>query len=37
MPQSLLGVSEDDLRQVALGGLTRRLQTIDVPLESVFT
>jgi ribonucleoside-diphosphate reductase beta chain len=34
---SLLGVSEDDLRQFALAGLTRRLQIIDVPLESVFT
>ena len=32
---SLLGVSEDDLRQFALSGLTRRLQIIDVPLESV--
>ena len=33
---SLLGVSEDDLRQFALDGLTRRLQIIDVPLETVF-
>ncbi len=33
---SLLGVSQDDLRQFALGGLTRRLQIIDVPLETVF-
>jgi ribonucleoside-diphosphate reductase beta chain len=33
---SMLGVSEDDLRQFALGGLTRRLQIIDVPLETVF-
>jgi ribonucleoside-diphosphate reductase beta chain len=33
---SVLGVSEDDLRQFALGGLTRRLQIINVPLESVF-
>jgi hypothetical protein len=32
----VLGVSEDDLRQFALGGLTRRLQIIDVPLETVF-
>jgi len=32
----VLGVSEDDLRQFALGGLTRRLQIIGVPLESVF-
>jgi ribonucleoside-diphosphate reductase beta chain len=33
---SVLGVSEDDLRQFALDGLTRRLQMIDVPLETVF-
>jgi ribonucleoside-diphosphate reductase beta chain len=33
---SLLGASEDDLRQFALGGLTRRLQIIDVPLETPF-
>lgn len=33
---SLLGVSQDDLRDFALVGLTRRLQMIDVPLESVF-
>jgi ribonucleoside-diphosphate reductase beta chain len=33
---SVLGVSEDDLRQFALGGLTRRLQIIGVPLETVF-
>jgi ribonucleoside-diphosphate reductase beta chain len=33
---SVLGVSEDDLRQFALGGLTRRLSIIGVPLESVF-
>ena len=32
----VLGVSEDDLRQFALGGLTRRLSIIGVPLESVF-
>src|SRR4051794_3524072 len=32
----VLGVSEDDLRQFALGGLTRRLQIIGVPLETVF-
>jgi ribonucleoside-diphosphate reductase beta chain len=32
----LLGVSEDDLRAFALNGLTRRLQIIDVPLETVF-
>jgi ribonucleoside-diphosphate reductase beta chain len=33
---SLLGVTEDDLREFALGGLTRRLQIIGVPLETVF-
>ena len=33
---SALGASEDDLREFALGGLTRRLQIIGVPLESVF-
>jgi len=33
---SVLGVSEDDLRQFALDGLTRRLQIIGVPLETVF-
>jgi ribonucleoside-diphosphate reductase beta chain len=33
---SVLGVGEDDLRQFALGGLTRRLQVIGVPLETVF-
>jgi hypothetical protein len=27
---------EDDLRQFALDGLTRRLKIIDVPLETVF-
>jgi ribonucleoside-diphosphate reductase beta chain len=32
---ALLGVSEDDLRQFALSGLTRRLQIIGVPLETV--
>jgi ribonucleoside-diphosphate reductase beta chain len=32
----VLGVSEDDLRQFALGGLTRRLSIIGVPLETVF-
>ncbi len=31
----LLGVSEDDIRAFALGGLTRRLKIIGVPLESV--
>jgi ribonucleoside-diphosphate reductase beta chain len=33
---SVLGVSEDELREFALGGLTRRLQVIGVPLETVF-
>jgi ribonucleoside-diphosphate reductase beta chain len=33
---SVLGVSEDDLRQFALGGLTRRLAIIGVPLETVY-
>ena len=33
---SLLGVSEDDLREFALKGLTRRLQIIGVPLDTVF-
>ena len=33
---SLLGVSEDDLREFALHGLTRRLEIIGVPLETVF-
>jgi ribonucleoside-diphosphate reductase beta chain len=33
---SVLGVSEDELRQFALGGLTRRLSIIGVPIESVF-
>jgi ribonucleoside-diphosphate reductase beta chain len=32
---AVLGVSEDDLRQFALNGLTRRLQIIGVPLETV--
>jgi ribonucleoside-diphosphate reductase beta chain len=32
---ALLEVSEDELRQFALDGLTRRLQLIDVPLETV--
>ncbi len=32
---TLLGVSEDELRQFALGGLTRRLSIIGVPIESV--
>ena len=33
---ALLGVSEDDLRAHALGGLTRRLSIIGVPLETVY-
>jgi ribonucleoside-diphosphate reductase beta chain len=33
---SVLGVSEDELREFALGGLTRRLKIIGVPLETVF-
>ena len=32
----LLGVSQDDLRAYALGGLTRRLEIIGVPLETVY-
>jgi ribonucleoside-diphosphate reductase beta chain len=32
----VLGVTEDDLRQFALGGLTRRLGIIGVPLETVY-
>jgi ribonucleoside-diphosphate reductase beta chain len=32
----LLGLSEDDLRQFALDGLTRRLEIIDVPLQTIF-
>jgi ribonucleoside-diphosphate reductase beta chain len=34
--QGLLGVSEDDVRAFALGGLTRRLELIGVPLETVY-
>jgi ribonucleoside-diphosphate reductase beta chain len=34
---SLLGVSEDDLRAFALSGLTRRLEIIGVPLQTVLT
>jgi len=30
----VLGISEDDLRAFALGGLTHRLAVIGVPLES---
>jgi ribonucleoside-diphosphate reductase beta chain len=32
----VLGVTEDDLRGFALDGLTRRMQIIGVPLETVF-
>ena len=32
----LLGVTEDDIRAFALGGLTRRLKIIGVPLETVY-
>ena len=32
----LLGVTQDDIRAFALGGLTRRLSIIGVPLESVY-
>ena len=31
---ALLGVTEEDLAQFALGGLTRRLEIIGVPLSS---
>jgi ribonucleoside-diphosphate reductase beta chain len=34
--QDLLGVSEDDVRGFALGGLTRRLEIIGVPLDTVY-
>jgi ribonucleoside-diphosphate reductase beta chain len=34
--QELLGVSEDDVRNFALQGLTRRLSIIGVPLETVY-
>jgi ribonucleoside-diphosphate reductase beta chain len=33
----LLGVTEDEIRQFALGGMTRRLEVIGVPLESVLS
>jgi hypothetical protein len=32
----LLGVTEEAIREFALGGLTRRLRLIDVPLQTVF-
>jgi ribonucleoside-diphosphate reductase beta chain len=34
--EQLLGVSEDDVRDFALGGLTRRLSIIGVPLDTVY-
>jgi ribonucleoside-diphosphate reductase beta chain len=34
--EDLLGVTQDDIRGFALGGLTRRLNIIGVPLETVF-
>jgi ribonucleoside-diphosphate reductase beta chain len=34
--QDLLGVSEDEVREFALKGLTRRLGIIGVPLETVY-
>ena len=34
--EDLLGVTQDDIRGFALGGLTRRLQIIGVPLETVY-
>jgi len=34
---NVLGVTEDDLRGFALNGLTRRLQIIGVPIETVFS
>ncbi len=33
----LLGVSQEEIREFALGGLTRRLKLIGVPLETVFS
>ncbi len=33
---NVLGVTEDDLRTFALGGLARRLKIIGVPIETVF-
>jgi hypothetical protein len=32
----LLGVTQEEIREFALGGLTRRLKLIGVPLETVF-
>jgi hypothetical protein len=33
----LLGVTQEEIREFALGGLTRRLELIGVPLETVFS
>ena len=33
----LLGVTQDEIREFALGGLRRRLKLIGVPLETVFS
>jgi len=33
----VLGVTEDDLRGFALEGMTRRLQIVGVPLETLYT
>jgi hypothetical protein len=32
----LLGVTQDEISEFALGGLTRRLKLIGVPLETAF-
>jgi ribonucleoside-diphosphate reductase beta chain len=34
---SVLGVTEDDLRGFALEGMTRRLQIVGVPIETLYT
>jgi ribonucleoside-diphosphate reductase beta chain len=33
----LLGVTQDEIRQFALGGMTRRLEIVGVPLETVLS
>jgi ribonucleoside-diphosphate reductase beta chain len=33
----LLGVTQDEIRQFALGGMTRRLELVGVPLETVLS
>ena len=33
----LLGVTDEEISEFALGGLTRRLKLIGVPLETVFS